>query len=180
MRPMKYVMYGLMALVHFALMSTLLPLLLPPFIAVDFAIICVVCIAVFAKDDTAGLFGLSIGLLLDLFTAPALGLYMLFYGLLGAVLARLFDKTKMDNIIVVLGAILAAYLLRDVYLFVFQIAHSRTLFPMAMFLKFSFLSALTTTSIGLIWYFWLGKLHQMRSLRARVEPDFHLYDYDQS
>ena len=104
---------------------------------------------------------------------------MLFYGLLGVGAAKLFEKAKTDNVLVAVLAILVAYLLRDGYLFGFQIAYSRTIFPLGMFIKFSCFSAMLTAVLGFGWFFIMGKLHGLRSMRKKLELDFHLSDYDQ-
>lgn len=171
---MKYIIYGLLILVHFAAMTTVLPLLLPTYLALDFAIILVVCIAMITKNLTAGIVGLCFGLLLDLFTAPAFGVYMVFYGGLGVLSSIFFEKTKWDSILLVLGGIFIAYILRDLYLFAIRIAQ-KTLMPIGgMFIKFSLLSAIITTIVGFVWCLLLIKLHETRSLKPKKQYDFHL------
>lgn len=174
---MKYVVYGGIALFFYALCTALFPVLLPAYLVIDLGLVAVVSIAMCTRDYTGACFGLFYGYLLDLYVSPAFGLYMLIYGLSGFVIAEICVKTRWDNLLVAAGFTAGAYLAKDVVLFLYAL-YSGSLFPLGVFIKFSFLSAMVTAIVGAGLYLLFFKLHELHFMRRRRQYDYQLYQYD--
>lgn len=105
----------LIALLNFILQTALAPYLRIFGIAPNTALIITVVIAMLGGMERGLAFGLTAGILQDLFFSKALGIHTLIYGLLalgvGLIESRLFKDNRLTPTVLIVGATLAFYMI---------------------------------------------------------------------
>lgn len=113
----------LIALANFILQTVLAPYLRIFGVAPNTALILTVVIAMLGGTERGLAFGLTAGVLQDLFFSKALGIHTLIYGLLalgvGLMESRLFKDNRLTPAVLTIGATLAFYMISY---FVFYLA----------------------------------------------------------
>ncbi len=166
---MRYVVFVLMGIFGVLLSGSLAPGLNIAGIQVDLLFLLVVSIAVLDKTSVPIIFAAASGLFMDIMYGTVLGVYAISYTAVAAVVMAVFRNTARFNFLMLLGAGVGGYLLKEgVMALLVYILGARFDF-LSMFARYMLPSAVLNGVLLLAAYLLLSKLFSLNWMKPRYK-----------